>query len=451
MEASLARKKQGFQGGGTLFLGVVLLLIAAGLLARPFISAPASASSVPAPVDAEALLTTGGKATDGYTDRVIGDMQARLKSEPGDYQALASLGVAYQQKARETNDPAYYAEAEKSFQQALSIKPDDYNSLAGMGALELSRHNFKSALDWGNKATKVLPNKAYAYGVIGDAHIELGNYDQAVAAFQKMVDLRPDLSSYSRVSYARELHGDVEGAIQAMQQAVTAGGPAAENTAWCRVQLGNLYFNSNRLDEAEKAYSEALGGYPGFLHAQAGLAQVKWARGDTAGAIDLYKQATASVPLPQYIAALGDLYTSTGDKQAAAEQYELVEYIYDLQGKGGVVVDIERAAFYADHDIQLAEALQLAQAAAADRNDVHTLDTLAWALYKNGRYDEALSTQQRALRLGTRNATFYYHLGMIQNALGEEDQARVSLGIALDINPNFSPIYSPQARAFLDK
>jgi tetratricopeptide (TPR) repeat protein len=449
MEASLAQNKHRIQNNGTLILGVALLVIAAGLLVKPFM--PASALSSSATVDAEALMATGGKAADGYTDRVISDMQARIKSEPGDYKAHASLGVAYQQKARETNDPAYYTEAEKSFKQALQLKPDDYNSLAGMGALELSRHNFTSALDWANRAQAVIPDKAYAYGVAGDAHIELGNYDEAVAAFQKMVDLRPDLSSYARVSYARELHGDVDGAIQAMQQAIAAGGPAAEHTAWCRVQLGHLFFNNNRLDDAEKAYADAVAGYPGYTHAQAGLAQVRWAQGRTGEAIDLYKQANASVPLPQYIAALGDIYASTGHKPAATEQYELVRYIYDLQRKGGVVVDVEQAAFYADHDMHLDEALTLAQRGAQDRNDVNTLDTLAWALYKNGRYEEALSTQRKAMRLGTRSAAFYYHLGMIQDALGKTGEARISIEIATAINPNFSPIYSPQARAFLDK
>ncbi|HVF98803.1 MAG TPA: tetratricopeptide repeat protein, partial [Chloroflexia bacterium] len=434
MEASLAQKRNRTQNNGTLMLGVVLLVIAAGLLIKPFMSAPAVSSS--AAVDAEALLATGGKASDGYTGRVISDMQARIKSEPGDYKAHASLGVAYQQKARETNDPAYYTEAENSFKLALQLKPDDYNSLAGMGALELSRHNFTLALDWGNRAQRVLPDRAYAYGVTGDAQIELGNYDEAVASFQKMVDLRPDLSSYARVSYARELHGDVDGAIHAMQQAIAAGGPAAENTAWCRVQLGHLFFNSNRLAEAEKAYQDALAGYPGYTHAQAGLAQVRWAQGKTAESIDLYRQAAASVPLPQYIAALGDIYAVTGDKRAATEQYDLVRYIYDLQRKGGVVVDIEQAAFYADHDMQLGEALKLAQMAARGRNDVNTLDTLAWSLYKNGRYEEALSTQRKAMRLGTRNATFYYHLGMIQDALGKSDEARISIEIATTINPN---------------
>src|SRR5205085_2357239 len=152
----------------------------------------------------------------------------------------------------------------------------------------------------------------YAYGVVGVAQIELGKYDEAVSTFQKMVDLRPDLSSYSRVSYARELYGDVPGAIEAMQQAVSAGSPAAENTAWTRVQLGNLYFNSKQLDKAEAEYNNALHGYPDYLHALAGLAQVRAAQGNLDDAIRLYKQALAIVPLPQYLTALGDIYTLKG-------------------------------------------------------------------------------------------------------------------------------------------
>src|SRR5207253_11467462 len=137
------------------------------------------------------------------------------------------------------------------------------------------------------------PYKSFAFGVIGDAQVELGKYDEAVDTFQKMVALRPDLSSYARVSYARELYGDLPGAIDAMQQAVEAGSPAAENTAWTRVQLGNLYFNSKQLDKAEAEYNDALQGYPDYLHALAGLAQVRAAEGNLDEAIRLYKQALA--------------------------------------------------------------------------------------------------------------------------------------------------------------
>ncbi len=437
-----------FSSRYTLMMGIALLLVAVGLLTAPLFT-PTAAPADPAVVQAGSLLASSGTTSLGGADLTIANMQKRIQSNEADYKAWASLGLAYQQKARETNDPGYYGEAEKAFQKSLQIKPDDYEALAGLGALDLSRHNFKEAQGWGRKAVNVLPDRAYAYGVIGDGQIEMGNYDLAVATFQKMVDLRPDLSSYSRVSYARELYGDVPGAIDAMQRAVAAGGPVTENTAWCRVQLGTIYFNSNKLPEAEKMYNEALATYPNYLHAQAGLAQVMWSQGKTDEAIKLYKQSVANVPLPQYVTALGDIYTSIGDNKAAKEQYDLVGYIYTLFEKNGVNVNMEESLFLADHDMDLVGALQKAEVAGRERQDVHTLDTLAWVRYKNGRYDDALKAEKSAMCLGTQNALFYYHLGMIQNKLGQTDEARKSVQKALDINPYFSPLYSPQAAAFV--
>src|SRR5205823_4663651 len=238
---------------------------------------------------------------------------------------------------------------------ALSLAPADYDSTAAMGSLELSRHEFAKALEWGLKAKALNIHKAYAFGVIGDAQIELGKYDEAVNTFQQMVDLRPDLSSYSRVSYARELYGDVPGAIEAMQQAVDAGSPAAENTAWVRVQLGNLYFNSGQLDKAEKEYNNALYFYPGYLHAKAGLAQVRAAQGRIDEAIKLYKDSVAGVPLPQYETALGDLYASKGDVASAKQQYDLVLFTYRLFEVNGLNANVEKAAFLADQDRDAAQ------------------------------------------------------------------------------------------------
>ena len=321
--------------------------------------------------------------------------------------------------------------------------------MAGFGSLELSRHEFNKALEWGKKAVDLNGYKTYAYGVMGDAQIELGQYEAAVETFQKMVDLRPDLSSYSRVSYARELYGDVPGAIDAMQKAVNAGSPAAENTAWTRVQLGNLYFNSKQISKAETEYNNALSAYPNYLHALAGLGQVEAARGKLDEAIDLYKRSVAIVPLPQYLSALGDIYTIKGDTAAAKEQYDLVLYIYKLFEANGVNAGMEKAAFLADQNRDSAEAVQLAGDAAKERTDVHTEDSLAWALYRAGRYPDALAAEQQAMRLGTQNALFYFHLGMIYNKLGDTDKARQNLQKALDINPYFSLKYAKEASDLL--
>lgn len=69
-----------------------------------------------------------------------------------------------------------------------------------------------------------------------------------------MINIRPDLGSYSRVSYVRELKGDIQGAIDAMKSAVTAGSPVTENTAWCRIQLGNLFYNKGDVETSEKIF-----------------------------------------------------------------------------------------------------------------------------------------------------------------------------------------------------
>ena len=141
--------------------------------------------------DPSSILAAGAGTTTGFADRTINTAQAHIKQVPEDFKAYAQLGFAFQQKARETNDPTFYTQAEDALSKALAIKPDYYDALGGLGQLNLSRHEFVTALDWGRKAQALQPASAYAYGVIGDAQIELGQYDNAVQTFQKMVDLAP--------------------------------------------------------------------------------------------------------------------------------------------------------------------------------------------------------------------------------------------------------------------
>src|SRR5207244_8348928 len=209
------------------------------------------------------------------TNDVIAQTQAKLKTHPDDWQAVDLLAGAYLQKVREVGDPSYYPKVEGLLTRALAHDASDAEATTLMGSLALARHQFTAALDWGRKAHALEPASSRALGVIGDAEIELGRYPQAVATFQQMIDLRPDLSSYARVSYARELYGDVPGAIEAMEQAVEAGGPVPENLAYTRVLLGNLYFNSGRLDAADAQYALAAHEDPGYVRALAGQASVR--------------------------------------------------------------------------------------------------------------------------------------------------------------------------------
>jgi tetratricopeptide (TPR) repeat protein len=425
----------------------VALALAAGSMA--FFPAAARPQAAPAALPDPASVVGSGVTPAGYANQLITQFKAQLSEQPENDSARAQLGLAYLQKARETNDPTFYTQAESQFSKALTVNAQNFNAMGGMGSLQLSRHQFRDALIWGQKAAALNPHKAFAYGVIGDAQIELGQYDAAVETFQRMVDLRPDLSSYSRVSYARELYGDTDGAIEAMRQAVTAGGAAAENIAWTQVQLGNLLFGVGRIAEAETAYNAALLAYPGYLHAQAGLAGVRAAQGRMSDAVDLYTQAVATAPLPQYVAALGDLYAAMGDDASARKQYDLVAYTFHVFEVNGVDVNMEKGAFLADQDQDSAEAVRLTQAAAAWRQDIHTQDAVAWALYRANRPAEALTAANSALRLGTQNALLYFHRGMIYHALGDAAHARADLQRALDLNPHFSLKYAPHAAALL--
>ena len=359
-----------------------------------------------------------------------------------------ATGYAALQSARETGDPTYYGKADAAFVQALQLDPQNVDALIGKGTLQLARHQFSDALATGQAAKAISPPRALILGVIGDALIELGQYDQAVAAMQEMVNLRPDLSSYSRVSYARELYGDTSGAIALMQQALASGGGVPENVEWVRVQLGNLYFNKGDLTDAEREYQHALYDLPNYMYAQEGLGRVRAAQGRYAEAAGFFNKAINRVPLPQFVIELGETQQAAGDLAGAKQQYGLVRVENQLFKANGVNVDMELALFEADHG-DPAQAVADARTAYAERPSVKAADTLAWALSQAGQQAEAQTMMAQALRLGTQDALFFYHAGMIAYRSGDTAGARARLGQALAVNPYFSPVYAREAQRVL--
>lgn len=381
----------------------------------------------------------------------IENMQARLNQDARNPQLQAELATLYLQYVRESGDPSYYTKADALLNQVLAVNSNDLAALVQMGNLSLARHDFQAALKWGERAAAVNPGHWLAYGIIGDAHVELGQYDEARAAFDKMVTLRPDVNSYSRISYMRELLGDTAGAIQAMTLATRAGLPTSEPSNWARVQLGHLYFNTGKLDQAELLYKSSLDLYPDYLHALAGLGRVRAARGDYDGAIALYKKALRQIPIPEYVIALGDVHAASGNSAEAQKQYALVGAIQQLYNSNGVDTDLEIALFNADHGIDPAKAVAQARAAYERRPSIFAADVVAWTLYQNGEYSEAEKFSQKALRLGTQDALKYYHAGMIASKIGDTATARDYLSRALTLNPNFSLRYAPLAKQTLQQ
>lgn len=394
--------------------------------------------------DAGALL---GSAAIGSLEGTIASLQQRVRDVPSDWQASATLGLAYVEQGRITADPSYYPRAEELFQDSLDLRSDNPDALLGLAALAAARHEFEEALRYGRQARERDPFDSNVHGVVGDALVELGRYDQAFASFQKMVDTRPDTASLARVSYARELRGDLPGAIAAMRAANGYAGTPSDQ-AWTSYQLGELYLNEGRLDDAAQAFREAIRLDPASIQALAGRARVAWARGDLATAIRQMEDVVERFPAPEYVITLGDLHSIAGDTSAAGRQYELAAVESELFRANGVNIDLELALFHADHGDPV-EALAAAEGEWTRRQSIHVADALAWALHVNGRDEEAARLARRSITLGTREGQFLYHAGMIELARGHRDAARRFLRRALEVDPWFSISGVPEARRVL--
>ena len=386
-----------------------------------------------------------GQSLNLKTDEVIARDQGLLLANSGNWKATTELAGAYLQKVREVGDPSYYPKTQSLLEAALRHNPSDLEATTLMGTLSLARHQFGDALSWGVKAHALGPFSSRPLGIISDAQTQLGQYDEAVASLQQMVNLRPDLSSYSRISYLRELYGDIPGAIDALKQAIQAGGPVPENLAYTEVLLGNLYFNNGRLVEAEGQYQRALRDFPGYVQGIAGVASVRAAQKKYGEAAKLYQRAIDIYPVPQYVIALGDVYSVANSRKRAAETYDLAAAEQGLFTANGVDLDQELALFDADHRRNPAEALAAARRAMRDRPNVITADSLAWTLYQAGDYQSALAASREAHRLGTLDALAFFHTGMIEYKLGQRSEAVRDLGRAIAINPYFSVLHQAEA------
>jgi tetratricopeptide (TPR) repeat protein len=422
---------------------------AAALLFGGLLNGPkADARGTAARPDAAAGRLVAGFSP-GDTAAYAAQLEGRVAADPADIQSLVLLGLAYQQRARETGDPTYYPRSGAALSRAARLDPENAFAATGLAALAASRHRFEQARVLAERARRLAPESAGPLGVLGDALVELGRYRSAFAVFDRMSALKPNLASYSRVSYARELLGDPPGAIAAMRLAVEAGAGTVEPLAWTLVQLGNLYFDNGRLRPAGRAYREALVRFPGYVHAEAALGKVAVARGRYPEAVTRYRRAVERLPLPQYEGALGDVLRAAGREREAREAFGAVEAIQQLLEANGVRTELETALFDLDHGRRPIDALARARLAYSERKSIEAEDVLGWALYVNGRCGEARTHSIRALRLGTRDALKLFHRGMIERCLGNRAQARSFLRRALATNPHFSLIYVPVAERAL--
>jgi tetratricopeptide (TPR) repeat protein len=383
----------------------------------------------------------------------IASFQARLKRNPKDAITYTLLANQYVRQARETGDVSRYQRAEEALNESLALIPTYSYASTTLASVYYAQHEFTQALELAQKEYERNPKNTQALVTVADAHLSLGNYREAEAIYLQLNDLGTTPPVLARLAALEELKGNPDEGLALMRRAAgdaLQSGGTKEGVAWYILRVADMYFNIGQYRQAGGYYEAALRVFDNYPLALAGLGKVNAAQGNYEGAITYYQQAVNIIPQPEYLAALGDLYTLTDQPDQAQLQYETVEFIGKLAEINKQVYNRQLANFYSDHDLHLEKALGLALAELRTRKDIYGYDAAAWAYYKNGSYREAQVMMDKAMAWGTRDAHLYYHAGMIALKLGNREQARAYLEGALAINPHFSILYAEEAAKILE-
>jgi tetratricopeptide (TPR) repeat protein len=377
------------------------------------------------------------------TKAAIEGLLAKLRTNPDDQKSRLLLAQAYMQEGRVTGDHTYYdGAAMELLEQVLRAEPENFEAMCCKASLCLTQHHFAQGLALAEQARQLNPNSGFVYGLLTDANVEMGHYEDAIKMADKMNAVRPDLPAYARVSYLREIYGDVPGAIQAMDMAAKAGYMGLEQTEWTRVALGHLYEVSGDTARARGYYRMALALRPGYAYALAGLGRMAAARKDYTRAISLYQQARITVKDYAFADELTDLYRLNGQPDEANKMAK--ESISMLADAAKEADSNEQMGHYADRELayaylktnELDKALEHAKIEYDRRPDnIDVNETMAWVLYKRGQYAEAQKYMQVARRTGSKNPVLLGRAGLILTKLGKNAEGQALIENSLRTAP----------------
>ena len=333
------------------------------------------------------------------------------------YNRLVSL---YLERLRLTGDASDVTRAELAAEQSLTLAPNAYASVLSMAQVRLAQHDFEAVLALTSRAEALKPSEPDTLNLRGDALMALGRYEEAGDDYRRYLELAPGFSAFSRQAIFAEVNGNVALAGQFWTAAIDATREESPiDSAWARVQLGNLHATVGQLDDAERELETALRVFPAYPLAEAGLARVAAMRGDYNEALERYARATAALPSPEFIAPYVEAALAAGDAATFERQAALLGAIGQLFEANGIRNDLTLILFELDHG-DAAAALPKAEAAYRERPSLAAADTYAWALYKTGRVEEAKRYSDEALRLGTKEPSYLFHAGMIAAALEKQ-------------------------------
>ena len=358
----------------------------------------------------------------------VKEMTARVTLQPDNAAAVVGLADALLRLQRVNQDDRSGRAAIDRLDAFLSRHPHHYDAARWKASALVSQHRFTEGIAQANRLIARDPRDAWNYGVLGDAYLELGDYDKAFAAFDRMGALQPGPLAYARVAYALELKGDLQGALEYMQHAANGTTPNdLESQAWHFSQVGMLYLQQGKRADATREFERAAATFPNYPAAIEGLARVRVAGGELKATRMLYREQVARTPATHLATAVGDLSAALGDAADARRYYEMAEQIERGIWAGGQRQPQVMSRLLSERGGDLATALSLAEEAAVRQRDIFTMDTLAWAYFKSGRLAEAARASTEALRTGSRDARLLYHAAAIRFASGDAPNAQALL------------------------
>jgi len=341
------------------------------------------------------------------TKQKVEELNQKIAKQSNDVKSRLQMAVIYMSEARITGEhPYYYPATLKILDGVLALDSKNFEALVYKASVKMSQHKFDEAKMLAEKAKNINPDNAYIYGVLVDANVELGNYEEAVKVSDKMQALKPSLESYSRASYLREIYGDYPGAIDAMKMAVQAGLPGSEPFCWSKKTLAHLYEKTGKWDEAEKQYQDILAIRPSYAFALEGLAKVEKSRKNYPKALDLLKQASDIMPEFSFHEEMADIYELQGESQKAKDKYKEVITMLGEDEKSGHTVSLELCRLYSKTGMY-DQAIEQGMKEYKQRPlNIDVNQALAWANFKKNETEKARGYMKIALKTGSKESEF---------------------------------------------
>ena len=446
---------------GRILTAATIAAFSLGCDAEPVATAAASTGPAPAPtvlITQQPVVT--GAATDVGQSLAMNDpggsapvdVEVRAAQEwvrrvPGSTDKLVDLGRAWIAKARQANETGFYAHAKATAELVLARDPENHMARELLAQVRINTHAFEEALALCEEVLAKDAESLVALAIKSDALYELGRNNEAITTADKLLELKPNLASYTRAAFFQWLRGDLPEALKSSKFAIEASNDPAkpEPRAYALVQTANFFFHKGDYDGADEGYKQALKLVSDYPTALVGRGRVATAKGEPKRAVEFLSVAFKAAPHADTAWRLGDARAASGDEAGAAEAYGKVSEIGKDDDKRTV------SLYLSTKNLQSEQALALANAEMKIRPGVYTQDALAWALYRNGKFEEAKAASDKATKLGTKDALLIYHAGAIDIALGKVDEGKAKIKQALELNPQFDPTAAVEAKVLLEK